>query len=375
MFFLTSTYDFFGVYLALEGFSLTLYVLAGILNQSLISIEAAIKYFSLGAISSGVLLFGVSYLFGLVGSLDFLEIQLFLSSSAQNFSLLFELKVAVMCILFGLFFKLSVFPCHWWVADVYEGIWTPITAFFAIVVKVSLFLFFFRVVYNVLFNVLFIFQPVFVFAALGSMLVGTFGALKQVRIKRFIAYASISQVGFIIFGLSSCNLVGLIASIVYLSVYVVMSILFFTIILNTEHVVTKKNVIYLSELYCFAIYSPKVAKYLAVVLFSMAGIPPLGGFIAKLCIYVVVIDARLDSAIFFSLILSIISTYYYLNFIHYLWFVKFNILRLYFFRLDFLLSAFLDLMAFFLIFFIGCFPMVLNISINLALSCVWPFFF
>jgi NADH-quinone oxidoreductase subunit N len=112
MFFLTSTYDFFGVYLALEGFSLTLYVLAGILNQSLISIEAAIKYFSLGAISSGVLLFGVSYLFGLVGSLDFLEIQLFLSSSAQNFSLLFELKVAVMCILFGLFFKLSVFPCH-----------------------------------------------------------------------------------------------------------------------------------------------------------------------------------------------------------------------------------------------------------------------
>lgn len=230
-------------------------------------------------------------------------------------------------------------------------------------------MFFFRVVYNVLFNVLFIFQPVFIFATLGSMFVGTFGAVKQVRIKRFIAYASISQVGFILFGISSCSLVGLIASIVYLFVYVVMSMVFFTIILNTEHVVTKKNVIYLSELYCFAIYSPKIAKYLAVVLFSMAGIPPLGGFIAKLCIYVVAIDARLDLAVFFSLLLSIISTYYYLNFIHYLWFVKFNILRLYFFRLDFLLSAFLDLMIFFLIFFIGFFPMVLNISINLALSC------
>jgi NADH-quinone oxidoreductase subunit N len=112
MFFLTSTYDFFGVYLALEGLSLTLYVLAGILNQSVISIEAGIKYFSLGAISSGILLFGICYLFGLVGSLDFLEVQLFLSGSIQNFSLLFELKVAIICILFGLFFKLSIFPCH-----------------------------------------------------------------------------------------------------------------------------------------------------------------------------------------------------------------------------------------------------------------------
>ena len=122
MFFLTSTYDFFGMYLSLEGLSLTLYVLAGILNQSVISIESAIKYFSLGAVSSGILLFGVSYLFGLVGSLDFLEVQLFLSSSIQNFSLLLELKVSVLCILFGLFFKLSAFPCHWWVADVYEGV-------------------------------------------------------------------------------------------------------------------------------------------------------------------------------------------------------------------------------------------------------------
>jgi NADH-quinone oxidoreductase subunit N len=112
MFLLTSTYDFFGVYLALEGLSLTLYVLAGILNQSVISIESAVKYFSLGAISSGVLLFGISYLFGLVGSLDFLEVQLFLSTSIQSFSLLLELKVSVLCILLGLFFKLSAFPCH-----------------------------------------------------------------------------------------------------------------------------------------------------------------------------------------------------------------------------------------------------------------------
>jgi NADH-quinone oxidoreductase subunit N len=150
------------------------------------------------------------------------------------------------------------------------------------------------------------------------MFVGAFGALKQVRIKRFIAYASISQVGFILLGVSTCSLSGLIASVIYLFIYLAMSFIFFTIILNTEHVVTKKNIIYLSELYCFSTYSPKFAKYLTVVLFSMAGIPPLGGFFGKLFIYMVAIDAKLDPVVFFSLFLSIINAYYYLNFIHYL---------------------------------------------------------
>jgi NADH-quinone oxidoreductase subunit N len=112
LFFLTCTYDFFGFYLAVEGLSLTLYVLAGMLYQNMVSIESAVKYFSLGAISTGVLLFGISLLFGLVGSLDFLEIQLFLGSSSQNFIVIFELKIALFFILFGLFFKISAFPCH-----------------------------------------------------------------------------------------------------------------------------------------------------------------------------------------------------------------------------------------------------------------------
>jgi NADH-quinone oxidoreductase subunit N len=120
LFVLTSTYDFFGVYLALEGLSLTLYVLAAILNYSVISVEAAIKYFSLGAVASGILLYGVSLLFGIVGSLDFLSVQLFLGS--QDFNSLWEVRFSLILILFGFFFKLSAFPCHWWVADVYEGV-------------------------------------------------------------------------------------------------------------------------------------------------------------------------------------------------------------------------------------------------------------
>jgi NADH-quinone oxidoreductase subunit N len=376
MLFLTSTYDFFGVYLSLEGLSLTLYVLSGMLNKSVVSIESAIKYFALGSIASGILLFGASYLFGIVGSLDFLEVQLFLSNSLQSFDLLWELKLSILCILLGLFFKLSAFPCHWWVADVYEGVWTPVTAFFAVVVKVSLFLFFFRLMFNVLFSVLFIIQPIILFITIGSMFIGTFGALKQVRIKRFIAYASISQVGFILLGVSTGSLSGLIASFIYLLVYVVMSILFFTLILNTEHIVTKKNIIYLSELYCFSIYSPKFAKYFAVVLFSMAGIPPMGGFVSKLLIYVVAIEAKLDFIVSFSLILSLVSTYYYLNFVHYLWFVKFNVLRLYFFRLTIGLTLWLDLTAIFLLFFIVILDLFVKSPVSyLALSCVWPFIF
>jgi NADH-quinone oxidoreductase subunit N len=150
------------------------------------------------------------------------------------------------------------------------------------------------------------------------MFVGTFGALKQVRVKRFIAYASISQVGFIMLGLASCCIGGLIASVLYLFIYALMSIVFFALILNTEHIVSKKNIIYLSELYCFSLYSSKFAKYLAIVLFSMAGIPPLGGFISKLFVYIVAIDAKLDLIVFVSLFLSVVSTYYYLNFIHYI---------------------------------------------------------
>lgn len=176
-------------------------------------------------------------------------------------------------------------------------------------------------------------------------------------------------------GLASSSLGGLIASISYLIIYVLMTIAFFILILNTEHIVTKKNIVYLSELYCFSIYSPKFARYLAIVLLSMAGIPPLGGFIGKLFIYVVAIDAGLDSAVFLSLLISIISTYYYLNFIHYTWFVKFNKIRLYYFNLNFVLNLFLIGILLLLIGFILIFPYVFSIATTLAFSCIWPFFF
>ena len=154
-----------------------------------------------------------------------------------------------------------------------------------------------------------------------------------------------------------------------------MSLAFFILILNIEHVVTKKNVIYLSEYYCFSLYNPSMAKYLAVVLFSMAGIPPLGGFICKLLVYISAIDAKLDTVVFFSLVLSLISTYYYLNFIHYIWFVKFNVLKLYYFKSDLILNFFLEAIIFFLVCFIVLSPLMVHVATNLAVSCLWPIYF
>lgn len=169
-----------------------------------------------------------------------------------------------------------------------------------------------------MFNILFCFQPIFILVALGSMFVGALGAFKQIRIKRFIAYTSINQVGFIFLGIASCNLTGLIASLIYLILYSLMSLSFFTLLLNTSHIITGRGMLYLSDLYCFCLYNIESSKHLVLVILSMGGLPPLGGFIGKLFLYFSVIEARLDLTIMFSLFLSVLSVYYYLSFVRYI---------------------------------------------------------
>jgi len=372
LFLLTSSYDFFGVYLSLEGLSLTLYVLAGMLHQGVVSVEGAIKYFSLGAISTGILLFGVSCLFCCVGGLDFLELQVFLGSNLFLKSF-FEVKLSLLFITFGFLFKISAFPCHIWVADVYEGIWTPVTAYFAVVIKVGLILFYLRITFNTMFNILFFFQPIFIFISLGSIFIGALGAFKQTRIKRFIAYTSINQVGFIFLGIASCNLTGLIASLIYTFLYSIMSINFFTLLLNINHVVTNRSMLYLSDLYCFCFYSVEGSNYLVLVILSMGGLPPLGGFLGKLFLYFALMEARLDFTIFFSLILSILTIYYYLSFVRFIWFEKSRVLKLYYLKkkvfLNFLLRFFSVVLLLFGLIFSGILP----VFTYLSLSCLFPF--
>lgn len=371
MFFLTSSYDFFCVYLSIEGLSLTLYVLATIVYKNIISIEATIKYFSLGAISTGILLLGISIIFSLIGSLDFLIVQLYLGS-LKSYSHFLELKLGFALILFSFLFKISAFPCHIWVADVYEGIWTPITFFFAVIIKACLFLFLSRLMFNVLFNILFCFQFLLSFIALGSMIVGAFGALKQTRIKRFIAYTSINQVGFLLLGIASCNLIGLISIFIYLILYIFMNIIFFSIILNTEHIITQRNMIYLSDFYMFSLFNNETSKYLVLTLMSMAGLPPLGGFIGKLFLYFSIIEARLDYILILSLLISILSTYYYLSLIRHILFEKCYNFKLYYYIKKNNINKLLNFFSIILIFFSLLLPYFFPIIISFSLSCIWP---
>ena len=374
MFLLSSSYDFFGVYLTVEGLSLTLYILASLLHQGIISVESAIKYFSLGAVASGSLLLGITILFGLIGSLDFLEIQNYLGSNA-SLGPIFELKFSLILIFFAFFFKISAFPCHVWVADVYEGCWSPITAFFSIVIKASLLLFFIRILFDVFFNTLVVFKPVFVVVSIGSMVVGSLSALKQVRIKRFLAYTSISQVGFILLGVSSGNILGLSASLMYLVLYIIMNLLFFTIFLNVEHVILKKNIVYLSDLYGLSSYTNETGKHLALSILSMAGLPPLGGFIGKLFLYFAIIEAHLDFILVISLLVSLISTYYYLNFIRYLFFEKHLEVKLYYYVKKTELTFLLRFCSFILITFAVFLPGYIDFFYKLSFSCAWPFLY
>lgn len=233
-----------------------------------------------------------------------------------------------------------------------------------------MFLFFFRLIFSIFYSILFILQNIFFIVICGSLLVGTFGALKQLRIKRFLAYASINQVGFIFFGLACGNIGGLVASLIYVFLYSLMSVLFFTIILQSEHLLTNKTVVYLSDFYTLESYSTKNLQYLIVAMFSMAGLPPLGGFVGKLLLYIVAIDSRLDFVVFFSLFLSIISTFYYINFIHYLWFIKLNLARLFFFNYDKLINSILLSLVICLLSFVILLPFCYATFYSLAFSCV-----
>jgi NADH-quinone oxidoreductase subunit N len=218
--------------------------------------------------------------------------------------------------------------------------------------------------FDVLFNVLVFFQPLFILVSIGSIFVGSFGALKQVRIKRFLAYTSISQVGFIFLGVSSGTVLGVFSSLMYLFLYVVMNLIFFSVFLNIEHIILRKNIIYLSDLYGLNLYTNEVAKHLAVTILSMAGLPPLGGFIGKLFLYFAIIEARLDFILVVSLLMSLISTYYYLNFVRYMFFEKRLELKLYYYSKKIEVTIILRCFSVFLI----TFPIYLNNYIDFFLK-------
>ena len=303
-----SSNDFITLYLGLELQSLSLYVLAAIKKDSLKSSEAGLKYFILGALASGFFLFGVSLLFGITGTTSFTMLSSNLLSPENN-SLLLILSIVL--ILSSIAFKLSIAPFHMWTPDVYEGAPTSVTAFFAVVPKIAAIGVLMRILYIALIDIHDVWNQLILILGILSIFVGAFGALLQINIKRLMAYSAISNIGYIFLALSLGSQLGLEASLIYITVYTVSALGSFAFILSME-----KDNIMLNNISSFAGLSksnPFYAICFSIILLSLAGFPPLAGFIAKFYIFKAVIMADFLWIAVIGIMGSVISAYYYLN--------------------------------------------------------------
>ena len=312
MFVMVSSNNLIGLYLGIELQSLSLYVLAALNRDSVKSTEAGVKYFVLGALSSGLLLYGCSLVYGFTGSTNYYVIAENYTSSnlALSFGLVF--------ILVGLAFKISAVPFHMWTPDVYEGSPTSVTAFFALAPKVAGFGAIIRILYIAFGNVVNEWQTILIFISIASMILGAVAAIGQTNIKRLMAYSSISHMGYALAGVTTGTNEGISSSILYIFLYVVMNIgSFVCIILMKRKTVYLENIRDLSGL---SKNHPVVAFSFTVILFSLAGIPPLAGFFAKFYIFMAVIKSNLFALAIIGLITSVVSAFYYLRIIKIIYF-------------------------------------------------------
>ena len=307
---MVSANDLMSLYMGIELQSLSLYVLAAFKRDSERSTEAGLKYFVLGALSSGILLYGCSLIYGFIGSTNFSSIAVALSNMGESGAPIGAI-VGLVFVLSGLAFKISAVPFHMWTPDVYEGSQTPVTAFFAVAPKVAALALLSRTLYVPFGEMSGSWSQVVIFMSVASMLLGSFAAIMQTNIKRLMAYSAISNIGYIFLALSLGTQLGLEASLLYLTVYTVSALGGFAFILSME-----KDNIMLNDIASFAGLSksnPFYAICFSIILLSLAGLPPLAGFIAKFYIFKAVIAADYLWFAVIGIIGSVISAYYYLN--------------------------------------------------------------
>ncbi len=307
-----SSNDLMVFYIGLELQSLALYVLASFNRDQLKSSESGLKYFVLSALSSGLLLYGCSLIYGFSGSTNFDVIADTVSSN--NYGLTF----GIVFILVGLAFKISAVPFHMWAPDVYEGSPTPVTLFFSIVPKIAALTVFIRFLYIPFINMIDQWQPILIFISIASMIFGAVAAIGQKNLKRLIAYSSIGHIGYALAGLSVGTNEGLQSSIVYISIYIVMNLGFFSCLL-----MMKKNDLYfekIDDLSGLSKNHPILSICFMVVLFSLAGIPPLAGFFAKFYIFKSVIEQSMYFLAIVGLLSTVIAAFYYLRIIKVIYF-------------------------------------------------------
>lgn len=312
---MVSATDLMTLYIGLEMNSLSAYVLASFMRNDSRSSEAGLKYFVLGALASGMLLYGSSLLYGFAGSTSFAEIGTAFAEQPQYLGLIFGLVF----VLSGLAFKISAVPFHMWTPDVYEGAPTPVTAFFASAPKVAGMALLIRVCIGALLPAAEAWQQILIFISIASMVLGAVGAIGQTNIKRLVAYSSIANVGFMLIGLASASPFGVAAVLSYLLVYVVMTLGTMLAILHLQRADGSYSES-IPELAGLSRQRPWLAAALATFMFSLAGIPPLFGFWPKLLVFNAAMATNLLPLAIIGVIASVIGAFYYLRIIKLMYF-------------------------------------------------------
>lgn len=314
MLLMVSANDMLSLYMGLELSSLALYVIAAIDRDRARSTEAGLKYFVLGALSSGMLLYGVSLVYGFTGNTNFDAIANALAGGERQLGLVFGLVF----VLAGLAFKISAVPFHMWTPDVYEGAPTPVTAFFAAAPKMAAMALLVRVTVGAFEPVAVDWVQIIVFVSIASMVLGAFAAIGQTNIKRLMAYSSIAHMGFALVGLAANTQEGVRGVAIYMLIYLVMTLGAFAFILAMRR--GGANVERIEDMAGLSRTNPMMAAIMTILLFSLAGIPPFAGFWAKWYVFMAAINAELYALAVIGVLSSVVGAFYYLRLIKVMWF-------------------------------------------------------
>ena len=314
MILMISSYDLIIFYLGLELQSLCLYILASFKRDDERSTEAGLKYFVLSALATGLLLYGCSLIYGFTGSTNFeiISANLDEANTGAVFGIVF--------IIVGLAFKVSAVPFHMWTPDVYEGSPTSVTSFFALVPKIAAISVFIRFMYVPFVNVIDQWQTIIIFLSIASMILGAVAAIGQSNIKRLMAYSSIGHMGYALAGIAAGTNAGIQSTIIYLTIYLVMNLGAFGCIFMMK----RENIFYenINDLSGLSKNHPMLALSFLIILFSLAGIPPLAGFFAKFYVFMAVIEVKMYALAIIGLLTTVVSAFYYLRIIKVIYFDK-----------------------------------------------------
>jgi NADH-quinone oxidoreductase subunit N len=310
-----SANDLITLYVGLELQNLALYVVAGFNRDSVRSSEAGLKYFVLGALSSGMLLYGASLVYGFTGTTGFDEIAKLIAGGGTPSA---GLIVGMIFVVVGLAFKVSAVPFHMWTPDVYEGAPTPVTAFFAVAPKIAALALFVRFMIEPFGALIDEWRQIIIFLSIASMVFGAVAAIAQESIKRLMAYSSISHVGYALIGLATGTAAGIRGVLVYMAIYLFMTTGTFAVILCMRR--QGRMLEGISDLSGLSRSQPGLALALGIFMFALSGIPPTAGFFAKLYVFLAAIDAKLTGLAVIGVVTSVVSAFYYLRIVKVMYF-------------------------------------------------------